>query len=545
MGPTGSGAVDAAITLLMTVSWPLAERDSGGTIDGMSQVNPEAVQVKSARALLEKIAKETDGDIAQFLGDLREQVPTLPPHELALAQAMGWVDGPPEFAHLRPEDFASNQLKAFYFSSVRCHLSLTDVIALGTRLKGGPFLKWAKSRVGQTRTEELISASQFVVDEIGACLAQGDRTKAGTRLKTVALGLQLPVSGVQAKLLLETVYAQFDPNVRSTWPKAITELALDWLTLPINREALDTALSISTELTPASFGNLLMALSRVRVEPDTCKFVLIDLLVRRRERPLVTALAQANVFDDFKTEDFGFLLSQPQIEQAARDNQRVSQNLRDAIARRLKRDHPVEVLLATSRFERLAFWCDQMLIARKIAALKLPIVDAIVSDQVDKSVGAVRVEVGVELDRVKNELSIEKTKVQSLGEELEAAKALAKSWEDRLRQNVNSGVGAREEELRAAQSEIVRDFVNFIDEVQRSRESRAAVDSLVQHCRRELRRFGVRVDGSEGDEVEYDPRLHDGSGLAPGVKCRLESPVYVVKNTSGEIVLKKGTVSPK
>ena len=511
----------------------------------MSQVSPDGVQVKSARGLLEKIAKEVDGDITQCLSDLRDQTSTLPAHELALAQAMGWVDGVPNSSCLRPEDFTSNRLKAFYFSSVNCHLSLADVIALGMQPKGGMFLKWAKSRVRQTPTTDLVKASQFVLDEICANLATKDRKTAGTILKKIALDMHLPLSETQAQLLLESVYAQFDPNVRSTWPKALAELACDWLALPGNRDSFDRALSISQVLTPASYGNVLMALSRVRVESDTCKFVLIELLVRRRERPLVTALAQADVFDDFKTADFGFLLSQPHIEQAAQENQRVSQNLRDAIARRLKKDHPVEVLLATSRFERLAFWCDQLLIARKIAALKLPILDAMVLDQVEKNVNAVRVELAVEIERMKAELSTEKTRVQSLDQDLKSAQALAKSWEDRLRQNVNADVGAREEELRAAQAEVVRDFINFIDEVQRSRDSRAAVDSLVQHCRRELRRFGIRVHGNEGDVVNYDPRLHDGSGLAPGAKCKLESPMYVVENTSGEIVLKKGTVSPK
>jgi len=502
-------------------------------------------RVKSARSLLEKIAGESDGEIAPYLDELRAQISTLPPHELALAQAMGWIQGIPDIENLRPEDFASNRLKAAYFSSPRCHRSLCEVIKLGLTPKGNVFLKCAKSRVELSEDDELADASQFVVEQISTHLSQGDRKQATKLIKSIAMEMRLPVSASQSQYLLETVYAQFDPNKRSTWPKQLVEFALDWLTLPKNKKSLDHALSASTVLTPASYGNLIMALSRIPVIQDSSKFVLLSLLVKPRERPLVSALAQVGVFDAFSSDEFGTMISEPSVEKAALDNQRVGQNLRDAVNRRLRKDHPVEALLATARYQRLSHWCDTLVLARRIGALGLPVLDALVSELVERDVNSHRMASAAELEELKAALSLSESRAKNLEEEVQSTREVAKSWEDRLRENVNAGRGAREEELRVAQATAVRELIDLLDEAQRSSESKAAIDSLVQHRRRGLSNFGVRVDGKEGDEVVYDPRLHNGIGIEPGSSCRLESPVYTVVNTTGEIVLKKGSVSLK
>lgn len=517
-----------------------------GTIGFVNQNQPNERTQKSARGLLEKIAKTTGDETSDLLADLVGLENSLPEHERSFAQAMGWLGGTPNLELLYPENFSSNRLKSFYFASPRCHLSLVQVIEYGLAPGNGAFLKIGKARAAYSQTVELLEVSQFAVRLVVDSLAAEKRKQAEKIIKEIAIGMSLPIAPQDAQLLLESVYAQFDPHKKTTWPKSLVELSLDWLTTPRNYSSLNKALDSSEKLLPASYGNIIMALSRVRVTPASSKYVFIKSLLNNRQKSLVTALGQPGVFDDFSSDDFGILISDIEIHERMLLNQRVMQNLRDAVNRRLKKDDPVDALLATARYPQIVAWSEQQVLARRIRLLNLPIIQQITEEETVAATSKLQNEIlslSAELERSKADAE---ANIGELRDKLNNAQAAAKSWEDRLRANVNSEKGVRDDELRLAQATVIRELVQFIDDVYRSRGSQDAIVSLVEYRRSELRNFGVRVEGSGGDTVQFDPGKHESSaGIEVGQKCNLDSPVYFVESPVGEIVLRKGTVYPQ
>lgn len=511
----------------------------------MDQNVQASTEFKSARSLLEKIAGASDSDVSPLLIELSSRQNSLSEHEIALARVLGWLQGEPNFELLRPEDFTSGRLKYFYFTSSRCHLSLSAIISLGLEPKGGTFLKMAKARLSHTSLEQLVDASSAIADAVIESLAKDDRKRATTLIKNVALVMAIPLSAAQAKGLLEALYARFDPNKKSTWPKALTEQLVDWLTLPVNRASFDEALGLASGLSPASYGNILIALSRVRLVKNSGKLALVRSIALPRDRSLVTAFAQANVLDDFTSEDFGIMISDPVVEDGVASNQRVTQALRDAIERRLRKDDPADVLYVSAKFPGLATWCDQSVLAKRISALKLPLLEKMIEDAVMHLGVRLRAEQQAEVDTLKLDLANAQDLISRIMAKAEEAEVAAKAWEDRLRANVNSGIEVRDEELRVARAAIAREFIGFIDDVQRSKSSEAAITSLIQFRRKELGLFGIRVEGAEGDLVVFDPRLHDGDGVKAGEDCIVQSPTYLTQTTDGEIVVKKASVLPR
>jgi hypothetical protein len=193
-------------------------------------------------------------------------------------------------------------------------------------------------------------------------------------------------------------------------------------------------------------------------------------------------------------------------------------------------------------YPELCEWFTVPAVAKKLLSSKLPIVEEAVRQGAESASRVIRAELNDEVVQLKRSAVAAEESARALAGELEAARELARNWEDRLRQAVNNKSGLREDEVRTAQFDALRAYITLLEDVFRSRSSEDALVSLVEFHRRQLREFSVTTHGSVGDAVQFDPARHQGDGMSKGDNCILASPVYTTAVSGEVVVVRKANV---
>jgi hypothetical protein len=507
----------------------------------MSSAPTSPVGPRSPTNILEKLAGAKEESREKLLEELRARADGLSQHETELARALGWLEGEPNPILLGVGDFASKKLRLLYFSSPDCRTDFADLVAIIVEPAWKALFRAAKERRQSASDDEVNRASQVVLNCIRTSLDADDVRGAAGYVKKFALPLGLAVTAHQAREALELLYARFDPNLKGSWPKDLAKQILGWVCAEVNSESLTGAIE-SSELSRVAYANLLSSISREPFTPGEPKHTFVCALVRSRRGEMLGALAHQGALDGFDLAKFGVLVTDPLIAPAVRENGRVAPVLREAIDRESRRGSAVSVLAVTAMYPELCEWFTVPAVAKKLLSSKLPIVEEAVRQGAESASRVIRAELNDEVVQLKRSAVAAEESARALAGELEAARELARNWEDRLRQAVNNKSGLREDEVRTAQFDALRAYITLLEDVFRSRSSEDALVSLVEFHRRQLREFSVTTHGSVGDAVQFDPARHQGDGMSKGDNCILASPVYTTAVSGEVVVVRKANV---
>jgi len=164
--------------------------------------------------------------------------------------------------------------------------------------------------------------------------------------------------------------------------------------------------------------------------------------------------------------------------------------------------------------------------------------------ELGRNEGVAQLSVGIqeEILAANSRAEVAEKSVANLLQDLELEKAQVQELTRRLKAAVGGQKDIHESQKTMAVFDILRDLIDFIEQVDTSRDSFLAIQTAINTQKANLFKWGIEVLGRSGMKVQFDAALHIASNGQMSNEVLLKGPVYIYGKGSDRIVLRKARV---
>jgi molecular chaperone GrpE (heat shock protein) len=247
-----------------------------------------------------------------------------------------------------------------------------------------------------------------------------------------------------------------------------------------------------------------------------------------------SAIFDSAVYDGLDIKALGALLSEPHLSEL------LGRGLSDHLRAPVKQATPATVgkaLAAVADFPVLEPLVPVDYLAKRLESNEPSsrLARAVASAIVEEAVREERELAETQCDALREQLTAARAETASARQLAEQAEERAAAADLRWRQALAASAGAHDAQLRQAQIDALRAWVDHIEDdrsVAATIEQPELLERQLNNALRRIQSFAVKVEGQPGQHVAFDPKRHEPLDLDPGTTVEVVTPAYMLADSA-------------
>jgi hypothetical protein len=320
-------------------------------------------------------------------------------------------------------------------------------------------------------------------------------------------------------------------------------LVIPEITRSRNEVKFAEVLKATYDARPGSIGNVVRSIRKLPLAVGTPKEIFCRAVLLVDDRNLANGFAQESVLSDWKLEEFGCLIRDQETFALIQKSQKVFQTFSEEVKSRVRKKAALaEVLSEITKYPILIdFGSMPLLVERARRESNLLLLGVLESG---RSEGAAQIKGGLqdEILAINSRADAAEKSITNLLQDLEVEKAQVQELTRRLKAAVGGQKEIHASQKTMAVFDILRDLIDFIEQVDTSSDSVLAIQTAVNTQKANLLKWGVEVFGLPGMKVRFDAEMHVAGNGQMSNEVILKGPVYIYGQDSDRVVLRKARV---